>query len=296
MAIVHPKETILFIVNPFSGISNKADFNTQIDELIDQNRFDYQVHYTEYPGHASEIAKDAVAEKIEIVVAVGGDGSINEVASQLVHTPCKLGIIPEGSGNGFAKHVAIKKSITSSLEILHKGHSKLIDTCKVNNEFFINVSGIGYDAYIAYLTKENEKRGLFPYVSESLKHSIDWQSFQARLVLDGDEHIHKAITIVIANGSMYGYDFCISPNSDIEDGLMEILIVKDAPLYQYFINSYRLLNKTIHESDFIVSYKTKKARIILDKNNYYHKDGEGFQSPLVLDFEIIPKSLHLIVP
>jgi len=152
------KEQVTFIVNPFSGTTNKENFEKIIQENIDTIRYDYSIKFTQSAGHATTLAKEAVAQNKSLVVAVGGDGTINEVAGGLVHSDTALAIIPAGSGNGFALHLGMSKDFKTAIQQLNKAKKAKVDTCLLNGQFFINVAGLGFDAQVAYHTKTDTKR------------------------------------------------------------------------------------------------------------------------------------------
>lgn len=289
------RQKILFIVNPFSGVSNKDNFTSQLEQYLDKNRFESKVIFSEYPMHANEIAKTE-QNKHDIIIAVGGDGTINEVASAMLYTETKFGIIPMGSGNGLAMHLEIKRTISDSCKIINALKTKRIDACVVNGLPFFNVSGIGFDAYVAHKTKFNESRGILPYIMESLKNSIDFKPFDVRLEFESNVIDTKTINIIVANGSMYGYNFSISPDSNLSDGLFEIIVVKDTSLLNYFTHSYRLINKTIDQSPFIDTYKAKSLEIQLNNKNYLHIDGEAHDISDTVRYELAEKAIELIIP
>lgn len=293
---VKSKKSVLFIVNPFSGRSSKSEFAAKIKEALDTKIFIYDIVYTEYSGHAIEIAKAAVAESYDIVVAVGGDGSVNEVAQALVNTDTVLGILPGGSGNGFAMHLGLGRNTFAAVNFLNHGKVLTIDTCTVNDRFFSNVAGIGFDARIAFLTKKNKKRGFLPYLMTSIRESSKFKSTGLTIIIDGQKVKGKYAAAVVANASMYGYNFTISPAATLQDGKMDVMLIKEAPLYKYFFESYRFLNRSLHKSSITEEYQGREIKIILDDIDYIHVDGEGYVAELILDFVIRPRSLKVLVP
>ncbi|MBK8700041.1 MAG: hypothetical protein IPN29_11130 [Saprospiraceae bacterium] len=150
---------LVVIANPFSGTSTKSKLEKILHEL-NGGYFDLEVKYTEYAGHAKILAADAILEGAEIIAAAGGDGTVNEVASQVSGTEATLGILPGGSGNGFAMHLGLGRDAIKAFDMLKKGKTSKVDSCWVNDVFFINVSGLGFDARVAYLTKHNKKKRL----------------------------------------------------------------------------------------------------------------------------------------
>ncbi len=290
------KKKIVFIINPFSGTSAKVSIPELIANRIDSNKFNHSISFTEYAGHAITLSKEAVDNGADVVVAVGGDGSVNEVAQSLIGTNTCLGVLPGGSGNGFAMHLGLGRNPEKAIEFLNTGKELLIDTCSVNDRFFANVAGIGFDARIAFMTKKNKKRGFLPYFSTSIKESNKFKPASLRIKLDGKQFEGDYAVAVVANASMYGYHFTIAPEASLQDGIMDIMLVKKSPLYKYFLTSFRFLNRSLHLSNITETYQGKELTITLDAKDYLHVDGEGYESELELKFKINPKSLKVIAP
>ena len=290
------KKKILFIINPFSGTSAKVSTPELIAKRIDSNKYNHSIAFTEYAGHAVILAKNAAESGVDIVVAVGGDGSVNEVAQSLVGTNVCLGVLPGGSGNGFSMHLGLGRSQEKAIDFLNTGKEIWVDTCTVNDRFFANVAGIGFDARIAFMTKKNKKRGFLPYFSTSIKESNKFKPASLKIKLDGKVIEGEYAAAVVANASMYGYHFTIAPEASLQDGIMDIMLIKKAPLYKYFLASFRFLNRSLHLSNITETYQGKVLDISLIEKDYLHVDGEGYESELELSFKIIPKSLKVMVP
>ena len=161
---------IKFIINPIAGGKNNQDIEKIIDQYLDLKRFKHDLCYTNYPLHAKEISKKAVEDGYDAIIGVGGDGTVNEISSELIHSKTALGIIPSGSGNGFAFHIGMKKDIKDSILQVNTSKIHTIDSCVVNNHPFINVSGIGFDAYIAKLFSTSKERGFLNYIKLIIKN------------------------------------------------------------------------------------------------------------------------------
>ena len=166
------KKRIVFVVNPISGTQGKKAILKWIDERLDQSIYDYSIVKTEYAGHATQIAANAVQEKVDVVVAIGGDGTINEIARSLVHTNTALGIIPCGSGNGLARHLRIPMEPKAAIDVLNRGHELCIDYGKINNIPFFCTCGVGFDAFISLKFADSGKRGLLTYLENTLHESL----------------------------------------------------------------------------------------------------------------------------
>lgn len=290
------KKRIRFIINPFSGTSGKQTIPDMIKKFLDHSKFEYEIEFTQYAGHAITLAKEGADLKFDYVAAVGGDGSVNEVAQSLIHTDTSLIVIPGGSGNGFAMHLGLGRNIQKAIQFINSGKIISVDTCSVNNRFFINVSGIGFDARIAYKTKQNSKRGFLPYFLTSLKEMRKFKPQKLKIQIDDKIINGEYAAAVVANASMYGYHFTIAPQASMQDGIMDIMLIQKAPLYKYFLMIFRFLNRSLHKSKITETYQGKSISISLDEENYLHVDGEGYKTEKELAFRVNPSSLKVLAP
>ena len=292
------KKKIRFIINPKSGVSKKDLLADQIKLHLDDQLYDLDIQWTTHAGHAKTLSLEAVNDGYDTVVAVGGDGSVNEVASQLLHTQVNLGIISAGSGNGFAGNLGIERNnVGKAIEVINKRNIQLIDSCQANGDFYINVAGFGFDGKISYNAKQGSRRGIQMYIREVLKESFNRKFFKADILIDGKKYHGEFITIVAANAAMYGYNFVVAPDADLQDGLLDIVMIKRTSVYKYFLSSYRFLNRSIARSSFVDIYRGKEVSIkSYDDQIYYHVDGEGMKGPKEIKFSIVPKSIYILRP
>ncbi|MFK8103662.1 MAG: diacylglycerol kinase family protein [Saprospiraceae bacterium] len=291
------KRKIRFIINPFAGVGQKARFAESIPQLLDLQQFDYDVCYTEYPQHATQLAKQAVLEGCDIVAAVGGDGSINEVAKGLIGTTTILAIIPAGSGNGLAMHLGIGRKAERAIQLLNESVVMKIDTGIVNGKPFINLAGTGFDAWIAYKTKLNKVRGLWAYVKHSMLETFSYQMQDYEITIDGRTINRACLVVEVANAPMFGYNFVVAPLAKLNDGLLEVVLIKKAPKWRYVFSFWRFFNKSVHQSSLTERYTAKKVSIKkIKKDLSLHLDGEGFLVSHSLEFSINELSLHILIP
>ncbi len=289
------KRKIRFILNPFSGPRNKIDVVSLINSQINSEFIDAEIIFTSYPKHASELSKEAADLNYFAVVAVGGDGTINEVASVLRDTNTALGIIPFGSGNGFSYHLGIRRNIVKSIDLINQCNKICIDTAMMNDNFFINVAGLGLDAKVAFLTKKNHKRGFLPYFIQTLKESSGFKFMKMEIKSPSSEWTGEYAMAAIANGSMYGYDFSIAPKAKMNDALFDIVLVKKAPIFKYFLLAIRMIFKTLDRSSIVEYFNCTELCIRTSDADFYHVDGEGHESnTLEYKFKIYPSSLYLL--
>lgn len=288
------KQKILYIINPISGIKKKNSLQQIINDETDKNCFELSVKYTEYAGHGKEIAQQAVKNKFDIVVAVGGDGTINEISSQLIHTDTALGIIPKGSGNGLARFLKIPLDERKAVQLINKINIMEIDALKLNGSYSVNVAGIGFDAHIAHLFDAYGKRGFKSYAKLIYKEYKKYKSKKYRLIIDGKAIERQAFAISFANSSQFGNNAHIAPLAKIDDGLIDVCILKDFPPYKAISLVIQLYTKNLPKSRYYKVLKAKNIKIDSSTELLGHIDGEAVSFGHELDIKILPKSLKIL--
>lgn len=288
------KKRIVFVVNPISGTQGKKAILKWIDERLDRSIYDYSIVKTEYAGHASQIAAAAVQDNVDIVVAIGGDGTINEIARSLVHTDTALGIIPCGSGNGLARHLRIPMDAKSAIDILNQGNSVCIDYGKINNIPFFCTCGVGFDAFVSLKFADSGKRGLLTYLENTLHESLTYQPETYEIENEEGTMKHKAFLIACGNASQYGNNAYITPHASLTDGLMDITIMEPFTVLDVPSLSFQLFNKTLDQNSRIKTMRAKKIKIHRQQDGVMHFDGDPLMAGKELEVEIIPAGLHVI--
>ena len=250
------KKNITFIINPISGTQNKDHIPSLIDELLDKTRFDYDVRLTEYRGHAAELTRQCAAEGRDIVVAVGGDGTVNEVARSLTHTQTALGVIPCGSGNGLARHLCLPMDTAKALQIINHCQIEPFDYGVINDLPFFCTCGIGFDAFISLKFAEAGKRGPVTYVENVLKEGLKYRPETYEIVDDSGIHHHKAFLIACANASQYGNNAYIAPGATMRDGMMDVIIMEPFDALEAPQIAADLFMKTLGNNSKIKTFMT----------------------------------------
>ncbi len=289
------KRKIYFIINPISGTQKKVNLSEKIEQYIDKEQFEYDVFYTEYQHHAREICENAVRNNVNIVVAVGGDGTINEVVNGIHGSEVLLGIIPYGSGNGLARHLKIPFNLRDSIELINKGNFQKIDTISINNKIFVNVAGIGFDAMVAKKFSKSNKRGFLSYFKIVTTEYNYYRPKKYRLIIDGQQIITKALMIVFANSDQFGYNTTIAPDAKIDDGLMDICIVKKVPALQVPFLVQLLFLKQFDKTKYIDIIRTNEVIVKRKRNKVVNIDGEPVKLTKELNLRVNHKSLNVIV-
>ncbi|MBP3668732.1 MAG: diacylglycerol kinase family lipid kinase [Bacteroides sp.] len=288
------KRRIIFIVNPISGTQGKKAILKWIDERLDRTLYEYEVVKTEYAGHATEIAANAVKEGIDIVVAIGGDGTINETARSLIHTNTALGIIPCGSGNGLARHLRIPMDPKAAIDILNENNQIQMDYGKINNIPFFCTCGVGFDAFVSLKFADSGKRGLLTYLENTLHESLTYQPETYEIENEEGTVIHKAFLIACGNASQYGNNAYITPQASLTDGLMDVTILEPFTVLDVPSLSFQLFNKTIDQNSRIKTMRAKKIKIHRNKPGVFHYDGDPIMGNEDLEVEIVPHGLNVI--
>ena len=287
-------KSLYFIVNPFSGGGKTKGIEEKIQTHLDHNQFKYTVQFTEGPGHATELAKAAIQSEHSIIVAVGGDGTVNEVAAGLINSDKTMGIIPAGSGNGLAMHLGIGRDIPKAIAVINSGLPISIDTCVLNGRPYINLAGIGFDALIAYETAQSKTRGFLSYAWQSIRSALFYKAKKYQIQIDDKTIEQEALIVEVANAPMFGYNFTVAPLAKLNDGLLEIVVIKKAWKWRYILLLPKFLNGTVHTSKLVERYTAKTVSIKLNEPAPVHVDGEGYLLDTDLSFSINPLSLKLI--
>jgi len=290
------KSNILFIINPISGGKDKMKIPGLIDATLDRSKFNPNFSFTEYIGHASEIAEEASGKNFDIIVAVGGDGTINEIATKVMQQHKILGIIPFGSGNGLARFLKIPMNTVKAIEVINHQHTLLIDTGKFNDKHFFNMAGMGFDAHISSVFAGNKSRGLTGYLRLGLKEVLDYKAQVYHLNIDGVDYVKKAFVISLANSSQYGNNAHISPAASITDGLLDVCIVKEFPMYKLPLLGYEMVRGITNRSDLVEIIRGKQIKITRENDDAIHIDGEPFFMGKEIAASIAPLSLKIITP
>lgn len=278
---------MLFIVNPISGKGRKQ---TIISNL---KKAGYEVVCTEYAGHAEKLAREASAQ---VVVAVGGDGTVNEIARGLVGTGKTLGIIPCGSGDGLARHLGISHKFESALKTITSGKTSPLDAGSINGKMFFSVCGVGFDAVVSENFAKCGKRGLSSYIREGLKA---WKAYvPERYSLTIDDHTieHDAMFITVGNSNQWGNGAKITPLADSSDGILDITVVDDFGAVELPFLASKLMTGRAHKSRRVHTYRGRNIIITRSADGPAHADGDWFSAGKTLEINIMPHALDVLVP
>ncbi len=290
------KKKVYVIINPVSGTSSKQNLPAKIAEALDARTFDIHILITGYPGHGSEIAQQAIDDNADYVIAVGGDGTVNEVARTLVGSNTALGIIPMGSGNGLGRDLNIPTMPKKALEVISEENIIKIDYGKVNGRIFFCTCGVGFDAEVAAKVKGKKIRGSFMYLKNMLETFFEQKPQTYEIICPEGTIKDKALVVTCANASQYGYNAHIAPHANIQDGLMNVAILKPLSILDIPQTSLQLFTKKIDENNKMIELVTSKAVIKREHAGVMHIDGDPVEMGKEIHVEIIPKGLKVLVP
>lgn len=234
-----------FIVNPISGKGKHIIDETLLKKKFPSDKYTFEVDYTEYKNHAKELVELALMKNPDCVVACGGDGTINEVASSLVGTDVKLGIIPVGSGNGLAANLKIPTNIIDAMDIIKNGMASKIDVGTVNSHFFFSNMGIGIDSMIIKKYERAGKRTLLAYVKASIASSFSFKPMETRIETDGITIMEKPLMLFISNSNEMGYNMSLTPQASLVDGKLDMVVIPRLNLKEKIALGYYVLRNSI---------------------------------------------------
>lgn len=289
------KQKIYFLVNPISGGKNKDNFHSLVNANINSDLYDYDIEEWGDNDSVEQMVGKALTKNFDIIVAAGGDGTINQVASQLAGTEKLMGIIPMGSGNGFARHNGIPMNTEKALQLLNRPTLKKVDTVLINNQRYVNVAGIGFDAHIGYLFATAASRGFKTYTKIVMKELSSFKPENYTLTIDGKEYQEDAFLISVTNGSQWGNNATIAPHASTRDGLMDVVVMKPFKFYDVPQLALQMFSKSIDKNIHILSFKA--SNVVIQRNNKgaVHFDGEPAEMGTEISFKIDPASLNLLV-
>lgn len=294
-SIMMEKITIIFIINPIAGTNDKDGIPGMIGRYIDKSKFNYEIVFTKYAGHASDIAKKAIEKGVNVVVAVGGDGTINEVARELVQTSVAFGIIPCGSGNGLARHLFIPIDTKKATEIINNYEVHALDYGIINDMPFFCTCGMGFDAFISLKFAMAGKRGPITYAENVLKEGLKYKPETYEIVDESGTQSYKAFLISCANASQYGNNAYIAPQASMRDGLLDVIIMEPFDILEAPQISIDLFNKTLDKNSKIKTFRTKKLHVHRSKPGVIHYDGDPIMTGADVDISIVDKGINVIV-
>ncbi|MBR4828904.1 MAG: diacylglycerol kinase family lipid kinase [Muribaculaceae bacterium] len=287
---------ILAIINPVSGIGSKDKIPRLIDTVVDHERNEVSIITTEYAGHAREIAAQAVQDGFDVVVAIGGDGTVNEVGSALCGTDTALAIVPSGSGNGLARHLRISMNASRALQVLNNGVKGKFDYCTVNGKPFFCVCGMGFDAAVSNKFANEGTRGFITYIKTALSEYINYKPQAYKIDIDDKSMTDKAFVIACCNAAQYGNNAYIAPRATMQDGLIDVTVMHPFSPVASPLLGVRLFLRQLNVDNHVSIYRGKHVVIERRHDDVIHIDGDPVMMPARVVIENVSKGISILVP
>lgn len=300
-------KNIAFIINPVSGSKEtqkeKRKLPKLIMQLLDKEQWLPNIAFTEYAGHATELARQYARMGFDAVVAVGGDGTVNEVAKGLIKgcTPSDnghqtaLGLIPMGSGNGFARHLNVPIRPQKAIEMLNRSEPISVDYGLANGKLFVSTCGTGFDAVVAEHFAGSNKRGFMTYFQNVLHDIFSYTPQTYHIVGDGLDVTHKAFLITFANANQWGYEALIAPKASMQDGKMDIMLVSSHAILGSASLALRLFAGSIDDSHFMNTLRAKEVTLEREEEAPFHIDGDPVEMEKDIHIKIVADGLRVLV-
>ena len=292
---MNDKLKTLVIINPISGTGNKNNVPALVEDALMSNESEVTIKLTERAGHATEMAQQAVSDGFDSVVAIGGDGTINEVARAVARTPVVLGIVPSGSGNGLARHLHIPMNVKDALALIARNHVEQVDYCMVNDRPFFCTCGAGFDAQVSHKFSEAGTRGIVTYIKTTINEFFKYHGENFKIHIDGNLIEEHAFVVACCNAAQYGNNAFIAPQASMQDGLIDVTLIHNFNLINGALLGARLITKQIEHDKHVSIFRGRDIIIERDKDDIIHIDGDPMLMPRRLEISCVSKGLNVII-
>tara|TARA_R110002051_G_scaffold115026_1_gene188012 strand:- start:5513 stop:6400 length:888 start_codon:yes stop_codon:yes gene_type:complete len=289
---------IHFIVNPIAGHGNAPLTQEELQPFFISGVHDLTIKVSEYKAHATELTKASIQEKADIIVACGGDGTINEVATCLIGTNIALGIVPMGSGNGLASNLKIPKKRRKALEIIRNKHTERMDVGNINGRYFFSNTGVGFDASLIKHYESSEKRTLLGYISACAITFRDIEKNEPLTIkVDDEAPMINPFIILISNSNEMGYKLSLTPKASLQDGLLDVLVIKKIGKFKMLWLGFLILIRKVHWLKESRSFQTKNIQLKCDDSEFFDTQVDGEHNRIdnnLLNISLLEKSLCVL--
>lgn len=290
------KKHLVFVINQKSGVDRQKAVQNAIDKKLDKEQFTYEIQYTEYPKHGREIAATAAEKGAYAVVAVGGDGSVNDIVTGLLDSDTALAVIPKGSGNGLAHSMKIPLKTEAAIEVINKGNSVMMDIGYANGQPFVSNAGVAFVALISDKFKNSTKRGLVTYAQLVMSNLINYKEEEWEIIIDGETIKQESFIVSVANGKHFGYNFQIAPDASWTDGLFDVVIVKKFNKLLGTGLVLRTMNGTITKSNKVLHYRAKEVIVRHPELDLMQTDGDAYPCKNEVVFKMDEAKQKVLIP
>lgn len=287
----------LAIINPISGTGSKKSIPELLGKAYSSADGELFLTYTKSAGHAEQLARRAAEEGYAEVIAVGGDGTVNEVARGLIGTDTALGIVPKGSGNGLARSLGLAMNSEDAIQQLATGKRVAIDSCTMDGKPFFCTCGMGFDAAVSHAFAEASTRGPVTYLRTMIEEYRGFQAETYRITLDDERTLEtEAFVLVAANATQYGNNAYIAPEADLSDGLLDLAFIRPFPFVEAAIILGDLMLGRLPSNKYYHAERARKLLIERPTAGVIHLDGEPYEAGRQIEIALHPASLHVIIP
>lgn len=290
-------QKLTFIINPIAGPRDNLKFWDSLKKQLKDRNIPFRAKITKRKDHATRLALKRMKKEADAVfVSLGGDGTFNEVASALVNSEASLAHIPRGSGNGLARMLNIPTSLNKVPGYLAQGQHKHIDAGAIAGDYFFCTAGFGFDALIAHYFENSNTRGLKSYVLNVIKSFIRYKGVEADFELDGKRFNGRFFTVTIANANQYGNNAFIAPDAKIDDGFLDVTIIRPFPWWYTPVMAVALFAKRLDKLSFVETRKVKRVKINDVASSFFHRDGDAEERTWPVTVEVVLAALRMLVP
>ena len=290
------KRKIVFVYNPISGGTKLIPVIPIIERFINDSLYDYTIVTTEHKGHATEIAREYADRQYDAVIAVGGDGTVNEVGCGLIGTDTALGIIPCGSGNGLARHLRIPTDPFKAVKWLDKSLVTDIDYGMIDRQPFFCTCGVGFDAKVSETFSNAGTRGILTYMESILKEIATYKNSIYKLHFDNSTETFESFIVTCANADQWGNNAYIAPTASLQDGLLDVVIVHPFTALDAPVIALQLFNKQLDKNRKVTVKKCNRVRISRESEGPAHFDGDPIHLGKDIEIELVPKGIKVLIP
>ncbi len=285
---------IAFIINPHSGTSDKHNLPDIIGANIDKAKFDFSCVFTQYAGHGRILASQFVSEGYDAVIACGGDGTMNEVASSLTDSSVAFGIVPFGSGNGLARHLSIPMDVVKALQLINRFQVDAMDYGRVDERKFFCTCGSGFDAQVAYDFASQKHRGLLTYLKVIFQAYWSFSPLNYSFTIDGKEFSRTAFLVTFANANQWGNDAVIAPQASVSDGVMDVCIMHPIALWQAPKLVFDMFTRRMTHNSNVECFEASSVLFKRPSAAPFHIDGDPLLLGQDLSLKLVPGGLKVI--
>lgn len=289
-------QKVVFIFNPISGGHRLIPVKPIIERHTDREKFDFVIETTEYAGHAEELARHYASLGYDAAIAVGGDGTVNEVGRGLIGTGTALGIIPCGSGNGLARHIGMPMDPFKAVKWLGNSRVERIDYGLINDHPFFCTCGVGFDAEISMRFAQSGSRGIVTYLENIVREISNYKNETYHLYMDGSEQQIDAFIVTCANAGQWGNNAYIAPQASLQDGMLDVAIIPSFAAVDVPLMAVQLFNKQLDRNKNVKTYRCRNLRIVRSAQDVAHYDGDPTVMGAEINISIVPSALNIIVP